>query len=280
MATEHLFRKGDLVLWYQVRTLGHEITHAHAGIELHFCEEGEGYFLTRGVLRPMVPGRITLIYAPVVHAVRANPRKTYYRTVLHVPQEYIAKASAFLDVAHLPFLPSPAQSVTQCAPRAREYVDLRSAFHRLYRELKHSQECFCNPAIQLYVAEILHILVRAHSAHEASKSDEQSIIRDDIVGRALRLIDEDPASHLTTEHIADRLGVNRSHLWRVFQLSLGMSPKDYLFEHKMRVAKQQLLSGIPVAEVAKKCGYTTTSSFSRAFKRYTGLSPSAYVKDQ
>jgi len=44
-------------------------------------------------------------------------------------------------------------------------------------------------------------------------------------------------------------------------------------------AKQLFIDGIPMDGIALHVGYSTASAFGRAFKKRTGLSPSAYFNE-
>lgn len=49
---------------------------------------------------------------------------------------------------------------------------------------------------------------------------------------------------------------------------------------RMSAATTLLAQGRPVNLVAHRCGYSTTSAFSAAFRRVTGTSPTAYLREQ
>ena len=44
-------------------------------------------------------------------------------------------------------------------------------------------------------------------------------------------------------------------------------------------AKQLIIDGLPMHAIALHVGYSTASAFGRAFKKRTGLSPSAYFNE-
>uniref|UniRef100_A0A4Y8PUC8 HTH araC/xylS-type domain-containing protein n=1 Tax=Paenibacillus athensensis TaxID=1967502 RepID=A0A4Y8PUC8_9BACL len=79
------------------------------------------------------------------------------------------------------------------------------------------------------------------------------------------------------EQLAQRLGYTAAHCSRVFQSAYGMSPRQYLSMVKLRQAKLLLMdSELSVEQVAVRLGYHDVSQFSKQFKRWTNLSPSAY----
>lgn len=79
------------------------------------------------------------------------------------------------------------------------------------------------------------------------------------------------------ENIAFALGLNRSYLTRLFKDATGYSLQEYLLTYRMKMAVKMLAnSKMSVAQVAANVGYNDTFTFSKAFKRYYGKSPSDY----
>lgn len=79
------------------------------------------------------------------------------------------------------------------------------------------------------------------------------------------------------EEVARQAGVSRSCLYRAFQAELGCSPSEYLTRYRIQRARQLLRhSALPVGAVAASVGFEDPFYFSRAFRRETGVSPTAY----
>lgn len=101
--------------------------------------------------------------------------------------------------------------------------------------------------------------------------------RSDIVAQVeSKLIECMPSGHITKEKIAKQLNMSPS------TLKLKLSQQDTSFQQLLDQARQNLSrsymeqSDISISEIAYLLGFTDTSSFSRAFKRWTGQSPSQY----
>lgn len=85
---------------------------------------------------------------------------------------------------------------------------------------------------------------------------------------------------LTVAKLARYVGLNRSYLTTVFQNTVNMSPQQYLMRFRMERAAQMLQEGkLTVGEIARSCGYPDPLTFSKAFKRTLGVTPSQYRKD-
>lgn len=100
----------------------------------------------------------------------------------------------------------------------------------------------------------------------------------------IRFAEEYIREHLSesiqVDAIAEELGISRGYLRNVFFAANGMSPREYLTEERLRAAKVYLKEGTySVAETARLVGYEDALQFSRIFKKHTGLSPSAFSKE-
>ena len=79
------------------------------------------------------------------------------------------------------------------------------------------------------------------------------------------------------EDIASSLGLNRSYLTRLFKEATGYSLSDYLLTYRMKVAARLILeSSMNISEIATSVGYSDSFTFSKAFKRHFGYSPTSY----
>ncbi len=117
--------------------------------------------------------------------------------------------------------------------------------------------------------------------HLESLPDEQTGwfagLRDPFVGKALSLIHARPSCNWTIEDLARDVGVSRSVLAERFAALVGIPPMHYLGKWRMQIAAGLLNSGqTNIASVAAEVGYSSEASFSRAFKRFVGSSPSAH----
>jgi AraC-like DNA-binding protein len=101
-------------------------------------------------------------------------------------------------------------------------------------------------------------------------------IRDPKIGRALAAIHRAPGERWSVESLADVAGVSRSMFSERFADAVGLPPAQYLARWRMRLASIWLRGDrLTVAEAARRLGYESEASFSRAFKRLVGVPPSA-----
>ncbi|MBQ8526177.1 MAG: AraC family transcriptional regulator [Clostridia bacterium] len=94
---------------------------------------------------------------------------------------------------------------------------------------------------------------------------------------AVRYIKAHYYEDITVEQISSHVGISRKYLFSVFKNSLGVSPKDYIVDYRMKKACQLFNDRqLSVGNVAYSVGYKDPLTFSRMFKKKLGLSPTDY----
>lgn len=79
------------------------------------------------------------------------------------------------------------------------------------------------------------------------------------------------------DELAATFGYTYSHICKVFKKTYGMTPGDYFRTKKLETAAALLKQGESVGTVADRLGYSTLYNFSRAFKKYYGVSPARFL---
>ncbi|TDD91520.1 AraC family transcriptional regulator [Saccharopolyspora karakumensis] len=102
--------------------------------------------------------------------------------------------------------------------------------------------------------------------------------RDPVAGEALRLLHAEPATSWTVAGLAGRIGVSRSTLAKRFTDLVGEPPLTYLTRWRMTLAADLLTEreAATIGEIAHVVGYADPFTFSAAFKRIRGTTPSAH----
>lgn len=96
--------------------------------------------------------------------------------------------------------------------------------------------------------------------------------------RVLDFIEDHIDEALGLEDLAAIACLSPFHFARAFKAAMGLPPHRYVASRRMSRAKTLLAAGaVPIAEIAYRCGFASVSSFGRAFKRASGVSPAAYA---
>jgi LacI family transcriptional regulator len=113
------------------------------------------------------------------------------------------------------------------------------------------------------------INVLASSKHEPAKHPH--------VMRARHFIRQYACQGIKTDQVADYVGISRSSLESYFRQELGYSVHDEILRMRLDAATGILARGdCNLADVARKCGFTSSQYMHSVFKRELGCSPRAY----
>lgn len=97
---------------------------------------------------------------------------------------------------------------------------------------------------------------------------------DPLVGKALRLLQHNPAHGWTVAGLAEAVGVSRAALARRFTDLVGEPPMSFLTEWRLALAADLLAeSDATIEAIARQVGYGSAFALSTAFKRHFGVSP-------
>lgn len=100
---------------------------------------------------------------------------------------------------------------------------------------------------------------------------------DPVVGRALRLLEQQLDHPWTVTELAGQVGLSRAALARRFTDLLGEPPMAHLTRRRLAMAADLLADpATTVAQASRRVGYASPFTFSAAFKRAYGVSPSAH----
>lgn len=99
------------------------------------------------------------------------------------------------------------------------------------------------------------------------------------VHKAVEFIRNHYIESITVNDVANYVALHRSYLFALFQKVLHISPQEYLTLFRLTRAKEELtLTDVPVANIARNCGYQDPQVFTKAFKSKFGITPLKYRK--
>lgn len=112
---------------------------------------------------------------------------------------------------------------------------------------------------------------------------EERPVAGGLAGWRLRLIDERLSEDLRApplKELANICNISMRQLTRGFRVSRGCSIGDYIEQRRMEAAKRLLMKGQSVKEISFQMGFASPSSFTFAFRRAIGISPSQFRQRQ
>lgn len=132
-------------------------------------------------------------------------------------------------------------------------------------------------------AMLLQHLIRWHS--DASKPDKRELARQSrqntipplILKRIVTYVNDNLSQSLRLEDLAGLAHQSESHFIESFRASTGCTPYRYVISTRLRTSIDLLrTTDLPIAEVAKNVGFSTSSHYTMLFRREFGITPQRY----
>ncbi len=99
----------------------------------------------------------------------------------------------------------------------------------------------------------------------------------DLIKTILEYIENNYASPVTLDELADIANMNSKYFCRFFRSITHQTPIDYLNMYRIEKAAQMLHSTrLPITEICMECGFNDSSNFIKVFRRYKGMTPKQY----
>jgi len=184
-----------------------------------------------------------------------------YRAMLHIRDG--------IEIEHIYFQHSPPtyessyNEVFPCPVRFN-HAHCSIVFKKQYLDFK-------LPKRSLY----LHQVLTHHIETLLKKIRPEETLTDKVINLVEKKLAKD---NIDAEHIADKLCMSRHTLYRKLKQE-GLSFHDLVDQVRKDKAFHYLdLNKRSLSEIAFLLGFSELSAFSRAFKRWTGISPAKYIK--
>ena len=115
----------------------------------------------------------------------------------------------------------------------------------------------------------------------ADRSQNGRADRSSLLMPVLSLIDSSFMRDLPITELAAAAGVTPQHLCRIFKETMNMRPGEYLTRRRIQEARILLKdTQLPIAEIAKRSGFSDAGYFSTVFRRLEGIPPAEFRRRQ
>lgn len=140
-------------------------------------------------------------------------------------------------------------------------------------ELPHSGD----PLIcRMMVTTVLLSVIRAWAQAGCAPRGWPAQASDPFLDRVVSAIHAEPGREWSLDLLATIGAMSRTVFAERFRQTIGRSPATYVADVRMQRAKELLDAGRTVSDTSRELGYASDEGFSRAFRRHTGVVPSAW----
>lgn len=132
--------------------------------------------------------------------------------------------------------------------------------------------------LDLMIQELIIRLLQS-KARKLILNNVNDLFNDTRIGYAVKYIQENITNNdLNLDIISEKACMSKSHFFKKFKNTLGLTPTDYINSEKIKFAKQ-LIKNNPcenISDIAYKAGFNNVSYFNRIFKKNELLTPQQF----
>ena len=100
------------------------------------------------------------------------------------------------------------------------------------------------------------------------------------VQRALSLIDPGVEQRMNVTQLAERVGLSRRQLLRLFRRETGKTPGEILMHRRLERAQSLILhSHLPIVAISSAVGFCSQSHLTSSYKKYFGITPAEHRRN-
>jgi AraC-like DNA-binding protein len=234
--------------------------HRHDTYAICLTTTGIQAFAYRGATEISLPGQVTVLHPDEMHDGHAGTEEGFGYRILYVDPALIFAAIQTLcgHPCSLPFVRSPVLTHPALA------TAITSAFESTHEPL----------ALDSLLVQLAEGLLEADpSCRHTTRPRSLDVAA---VQRARAYLDAQNTRIVRSAELETVTGLTRFDLARQFRAICGTSPYRYALLRRLDAARERLIQGRPLVEVALDTGFADQAHFSRIFTATIGIPPSRY----
>lgn len=242
--------------------------HYHEFCKILLLISGRGSYFIDSRRYLLSSGDIVLIGSRSVHRPDLAEDAPYERIIIYVSPDFLQQMST-PDCPLLSLFQGQDGHVLRLKETQRRGVfDLAS---RLEAELSH--DAFGRSVFSQAV--LLQLLVKlGRSIHDDSTAlPRPSVPENHRVLEIMEYLDRNLAEDLDIDRLAERFFISKFYMMRLFHRETGMTVHAYLTQRRLNQAKSLIGGGMRATDACFACGFRSYSSFTRAYGKYFGTTP-------
>lgn len=254
----HLKDKGETKVDY----------HYHEFYKLLFFVSGKGGYFVEGKRYSLTPGDIILIGKQCVHRPEFEPGVPCERIILYISPEFLLRES------------SSSCQLADCFSKEYDHVlrpsekirkTLFSIVSNIEQELsskRYGKEIVSTGMLLRLMVEIARSIFHKEVQKPAPMLPKSKRMLD-----IMHYLDAHLTEDINIDLLAEKFYISRFHMMRRFREETGTTIHAYISDHRLMLARDWIGQGIPATEVCFQCGFGSYSSFSRAYGKFFGTTP-------
>lgn len=252
--------------------------HYHEFCKLLLLVSGTGGYSVEGQRYALQPGDIVLVDSRAVHRPEFAPDAPYERIIVYIDPGFLRQRSTE-DCDLTEIFSGKNGHVLRCAKWQRLF-SLASSLEETLSGSEYGR-------VILSTGALLRLLVEIGRDRASSSGQSPSPLAagDSRILQLMEYIRIHAAEDLSVDALAEQFYMSKYHMMHLFRKETGQSIYTYLTQQRLINARTLIAGGMRATEAAFRSGFATYSSFTRAYGKQFGVTPtgrsrSAKLRDE
>lgn len=249
--------------------------HYHEFCKILLLMQGSGGYYVDGQRYLLQPGDIVLLDAHSIHRPELDGEAPYERIILYISPEYLQQQSTADCNLRSVFSGEKGHVLRLSGEQKQRIFRLAAQLERDLEGETFGREILSN-------ADLLRLLVElGRNRENPSVSGPGPVIpRSDRIAEILCYIDQHLSEDLDAEIIAKAFFISKYHMMRLFRRETGTTVHLYITQKRLVKARELMDAGMRATEACYRCGWRSYSSFTRAYSKHLGTTPTGRMDAQ
>lgn len=253
--------------------------HFHNTYELYYLLKGERYYFIDRETYLVRAGDVVLIKPNRIHKTSQASVSGHDRILLQITEEAVSPFLRGNGLWTLGELYDRLGRIISLREEDRERM--KELMLRIGEEIRDRKKHY-ELMVKMKLMELLVLLYRYQG--EPVKAGDERTAQTPKYQKVQEVVDylqANPGTGESLEELAGRFYISRSWLSRIFREVTGFSVVEYTNILRVRKAGNLLVQGdYSVTEISEILGFESITYFERVFRKYTGLAPLKYRKEE
>lgn len=246
--------------------------HYHEFCKLLLLVSGRGGYVVDGQRYLLQPGDVVLIGSRSAHRPELEEDSVYERIIIYIDPDFLQQASVG-ECALLQLFDSAKGHVLRLRETERKKIfALANALEKELSGHEYGREILSNGALLRLLVEI-----GRSQRQEGSLNPSPVTPEDPRVVEWMAFLDRHLAEDLDMDALAERFFISKYHMMRLFRSQTGFTVHTYLLQRRLLAARQLMERGMRATEACYRTGFRSYSSFTRAYSKHFGTTPTGRI---
>ncbi|MDD2980196.1 MAG: AraC family transcriptional regulator [Hespellia sp.] len=244
--------------------------HYHEFHKITIFIKGSVKYYIEGKSYELEPYDIVLVNRNDIHKIEVDNSVPYERIIIYISPSFIeAYHTDDYDLGYC-FAEAQREHANVLRIHSLEKSSLFKITNRLeksFADTDYASDLYRQVLFLEFMIQLNRTAIKKHlDFMEADLYNEKVV-------EILHYINQNLTSALTIDDLSNRFFLSKFYMMRLFKAETGYTIGNYITYRRLLLAREAILSGVPITKACYDCGFTDYSAFSRAYKKEFKASP-------